>query len=252
MSSQYEAMEQPGRDRPSGLSGPERQRRGPRGALGPERRSSPRMQAFDYVGPYAYSLTINTANRHRAFVSGALVDECGEALREACYHHGFTVEAYCFMPDHLHLLLVGSDDSALVPCIKRFKQRTAYVYRRRTRLALWERSYYDHVLRSDEDIAVVADYIWDNPVRANLVQDRAGCPFSGPRGAMEHESPSSQSRRRASGPDRPKGLSLRRSPSQVAAGDPIRRAQANRNRIWLRRGNIDVVELLDSVRGPWD
>lgn len=33
--------------------------------------------------------------------------------------------------------------------------------------------------------------------------------------------------------------------------DPFQRARANRDRIWARAGNIDVLELLDAVRGPW-
>jgi hypothetical protein len=34
--------------------------------------------------------------------------------------------------------------------------------------------------------------------------------------------------------------------------DPWERARANRDRIWARTGNIDVLELLDAVRGPWE
>ena len=34
--------------------------------------------------------------------------------------------------------------------------------------------------------------------------------------------------------------------------DPLDRARALRDRIWARTGDIDVVELLDSVRGSWD
>ena len=34
--------------------------------------------------------------------------------------------------------------------------------------------------------------------------------------------------------------------------DPFEKARELRERIWKRTGNIDVIELLDSVRGPWD
>lgn len=34
--------------------------------------------------------------------------------------------------------------------------------------------------------------------------------------------------------------------------DPFQRARANRDRIWARRGDIDVLELLDAVRGSWE
>ena len=210
-------------DRPSGLSGPQRpphsRRQGAReeevgrtdgtlrrapdlsgagpqhSGLGPERRSSPRLTTFDYIGPYAYSLTLNTAARHREFTGKEAVHDCLEALYEASTHHGFTVLAYCFMPNHLHLLVKSSETSSLVPFMKRFKQLSSYRHKQRTGRPLWHRSYYDHVLRREDDLLAAAEYIWNNPVRAGLVAERDAYPFIGPRGAM--------------GPDRPEGLSVR-------------------------------------------
>jgi hypothetical protein len=36
-----------------------------------------------------------------------------------------------------------------------------------------------------------------------------------------------------------------------AREDPFAKARELRERIWKRTGNIDVIELLDAVRGPW-
>jgi len=44
---------------------------------------------------------------------------------------------------------------------------------------LWQRSYFEHVLRDDEDPFQVARYILDNPVRAGLVQSPENYPFLG-------------------------------------------------------------------------
>ncbi len=38
----------------------------------------------------------------------------------------------------------------------------------------------------------------------------------------------------------------------TARVDPFERARELRERIWQRTGNIDVIELLDAVRGPWE
>src|SRR3990172_11933150 len=88
------------RDRPSGLSGPLGS------ALGPERRSSPRMTSFDYTGAFAYTLTLNTANAIRAFDEPEFVEQCLRVLAEAGQLQGFEIRAYCFMPDHVHLLVI--------------------------------------------------------------------------------------------------------------------------------------------------
>jgi len=176
------------RDRPSGLSGLQRP------GLGPERRSSSRLSAFDYIGPFAYSLTLNTAARHRAFTHETNVADCLRALGESSARHAFTILAYCFMPNHVHLLVQGSEGSSLAAFMKRFKQLSSYRYKQRNGRVLWHRSYYDHVVRREEDLQVVAEYIWNNPVQAGLVQDYEAYQFSGPREAI--------------GPDRPEGLSV--------------------------------------------
>jgi len=123
---------------------------------------------------------------------------------EACSKHGFVVHAYCFMPDHLHLLIEGSELASLAPMMKRFKQLSSYRYKKRTGNSLWQRSYYDHVLRQEEDRNVVAEYIWNNPVEAGLVANCEAYVFSGPREMMGLDSA-----------DRPKGLSLRGSGAEL-------------------------------------
>lgn len=73
------------------------------------------------------------------------------------------------MPDHVHLLVEAGDRSDLPRFVKDFKQRTGYAYRRVCSGPLWQKSYYDHVLRSEEDVRDVARYIVGNPVRAGSV-----------------------------------------------------------------------------------
>lgn len=89
------------------------------------------------------------------------------------------VLAYCFMPDHLHLLVQGSDRSNLIDFMKRFKQLSGFGYKTEAGKQLWQKSYHDHIVRRDEDLEAVAQYIFENPCRAGLVDDLALYPFSG-------------------------------------------------------------------------
>ena len=85
------------------------------------------------------------------------------------------------MPDHVHILIEGKrPDSSLPVFVRDFKQRSSYVFRQRYGKALWQRSYYDHVLRTDEDIRDVARYLFENPVRKGMLEDFRQFPFSGP------------------------------------------------------------------------
>lgn len=100
---------------------------------------------------------------------------------------GFVILAHCFMPDHAHLLVEGMTDSAdLRRFAKLAKQRSGALYARRARRALWQKGYYERVLRERDDPGVIAQYILENPVRAGLVANacdypHAGCDLSGPR-----------------------------------------------------------------------
>ena len=84
------------------------------------------------------------------------------------------------MPDHLHLLAVATaDDSDLVSFAHEAKQRTAYRYRRSHKRVLWQRGYYERVLRDDEATLDAARYIAANPVRGGLVAEPRAYGFSG-------------------------------------------------------------------------
>jgi REP element-mobilizing transposase RayT len=87
--------------------------------------------------------------------------------------------AWVVMPDHVHWLFQLGVNADLSSTIKRFKARSArrvnhYLHRQG---ALWQRAFYDHSLRQDEDIQGVARYIVANPLRAGLVQHVGGYPL---------------------------------------------------------------------------
>jgi putative transposase len=144
-------------------------------------RKSPRLSTFQYRGAYAYSVTIVAACRRPVFRESVLVEGCVHHLGISARKYGFMVRAYCFMPDHLHLLVTGDEWSSLPDFARHFKQLTGYAYSRRTGRKLWQTSYWDHVLRAEEDIEVVARYVWGNPVRAGIVGDYRAYAGSGPR-----------------------------------------------------------------------
>jgi putative transposase len=148
-------------------------------------RTSPRLKHFGYVGPFGYSLSLVTRGRAPVFTDRGMVDAALECLALSCGRYGFSLYAYCFMPDHLHLLVCGEEDSSLTDFMRHFKQLSGHQYKLEYGAQLWQISYYDHVLRKEEDLLPLARYIWDNPVRAGLVQDMCDYPFSGPKPTME-------------------------------------------------------------------
>lgn len=71
------------------------------------------------------------------------------------------------MPDHLHLLVTLGDNTALSSAMRLFKGRLTPLLRKQA--ASWQQSFYDHCLRSEEDLLPVFLYIFLNPYRKKLI-----------------------------------------------------------------------------------
>lgn len=140
----------------------------------------PRLRGFSYTGLFRYSLTICVHERRRAFVRQEPVDLVTSQLLQSSSRNKFEVIAYCFMPDHLHLLVQGvADDSNLLEFMRVFKQTSAYHWKAAFGGQLWQRSYFEHVLRENESPLKAARYLLANPLRAGMVSRVEDYPFLG-------------------------------------------------------------------------
>jgi putative transposase len=145
---------------------------------------NPRLKDFDYCGCYRYFITICTNNKKNVFVrNDNLVNKIVEFLEQTGMKLFFTVWVYCFMPDHLHILVEGNNErSDLKKFVKDFKQRTSYWYKNEvsnTGNKLWQHGYYEHILRKEEDTDNIIKYILNNPVRKGLEMNALDYDYSG-------------------------------------------------------------------------
>jgi len=84
------------------------------------------------------------------------------------------------MPDHLHFLPEGTAPSSnLKELLRQYKQQSSFAWKQRTGFKMWQRGFFDRVLRADEDTVAVARYILQNPVRAGLARTAEEYPYSG-------------------------------------------------------------------------
>ncbi len=139
-----------------------------------------RIRAFDYIGRHRYFVTFCTLNRRPVFVNADLVASVqshflAQAARFAC-----AIVAYCFMPDHVHLLIEGlTDDSDIRAFVAIAKQKSGFDFAARDGHRLWQKGYYERVLREEEVSTDIIRYILANPVRSGLVAEPVEYPFWG-------------------------------------------------------------------------
>ena len=140
-----------------------------------------RLDASVYAEPGRLcSVTIAVKTRRPVFATHTVAEPAVEVLKYLADRHQVPIHAFCIMPDHVHLLLEPSESCDIITFVGQFKnlaQRAAW--KQGIHGAFWQLSFWDHFLRADEAVAVVAAYILENPVRAGLVQTAHDYPFSG-------------------------------------------------------------------------
>ena len=100
-------------------------------------------------------------------------------------HHAYAerhiaIGRYVIMPDHIHLFVTGPDNFELGRWIGILKQVLAKtIVRAPTSDPIWQRGFFDHILRSDESYEQKWTYVLENPVRAALVAKAHEWPHAG-------------------------------------------------------------------------
>jgi len=139
-----------------------------------------RLDAADYRGYRAYFLTICTHNRTRPFTDAAIVAlVLRQILRVATVQH-VEILAYCFMPDHLHLIVIAHGvNTDLQRFVRLAKQYSGFAFTRATKRRLWQDSYFDRTVRNVEELPALVEYTLRNPLRTELVRSPIEYPHWG-------------------------------------------------------------------------
>jgi len=84
----------------------------------------------------------------------------------------YLMHCFVIMPNHVHLLFSVRDETNLAEIISTWKRFTARRINRRygNEKALWQRDYFDRIIRNWDHFMAVARYIRRNPVKAKLPQ----------------------------------------------------------------------------------
>jgi len=103
-------------------------------------------------------------------------DSVGPAVLDSIRIYNEKQNWFCdlalLMPDHIHLLVSFPPEKILAQVVGLWKRALAKSHK-----ISWQRNFFEHRLRSDENIQQKADYILQNPVRAGLVDDWQKWPY---------------------------------------------------------------------------
>jgi putative transposase len=138
------------------------------------------LRNFDYKGLTFYSLTWNCDYRQPFFTQSDRVDLVRAQFLRAYAETDMAIDAYCFMPDHVHQLIHGTTLSAdAKKFIRKTKQYSGFNFSKQFHQKLWQRYGDDHILRRDDEPKATLRYILENPIRKGLVVRPQDYPYTG-------------------------------------------------------------------------
>ncbi|MBN1445644.1 MAG: transposase [Candidatus Omnitrophica bacterium] len=139
-----------------------------------------RLSKDNYIGFVRVTFTLCEKNKKAIFIEPSLIQIFAEILRNCCDKYNTKNWIYVFMPDHLHFILEGiSEKSNLWECVVSFKQKTGYWFSKEMKTAEWQKDFYDHIHRNDEDLIKHIKYLAENPVRQGLFDTWEKYPYTG-------------------------------------------------------------------------
>ena len=150
-------------------------------------RKQNRLQNYDYSQKGAYHVILCSLRQERIFSEIIMLENGDVSLNlllsgkeisggidelETRYPWIHVVD-YCIMPNHVHLLLYFQDSiegKRLSTVINQLKGAV----RKRVGYPIWEKGYYDHIIRGEEDFVLTRKYIQENPMK--WAEDKYYCP----------------------------------------------------------------------------
>jgi len=145
----------------------------------------PRLDdVFQKYDPPVYFVTLCTNHRQKILANNAVHSALLEYGRRA-EARGIALGRYVIMPDHIHLFVAGDVEFDLGIWVRGLKRVVAAAVTG-GRKQLWQRGFFDHLIRNSESYSEKWDYVRQNPVRAGLVSDADEWRFQGEIVLVEH------------------------------------------------------------------
>jgi putative transposase len=139
----------------------------------------------------SYFFTLVTDRRQRLFVDQRNVDRWHGAVSKVQHARPFAIEAEVILPDHIHVVWTLPDadgdyitrirliKTAFTKSFPPSKDKSASVSRiSKGERDVWQRRYWEHVIRNEKDFQDHIDYIHINPVKHGLVERPGDWPHS--------------------------------------------------------------------------
>jgi len=133
-----------------------------------------------FLDGYSYFITVVTHRREHILLDN--IDILRDSFRESKRYYDYKIESIVILPDHFHLIIKPKVSIEYPKIIKSIKYNFSKRYNgeeieqsisrnRRGLRSIWQKRYYEHTIRDNDDYIRCLDYIYNNPVKHGYVFD---------------------------------------------------------------------------------
>ncbi|MDD5702689.1 MAG: transposase [Dehalococcoidales bacterium] len=153
------------------------------------RRRNIRLPGYDYTGQGAYFITICTCDHQNLFghisQDKMCLNPCGESVDSVwkglpLHYPEVKNDVFIIMPNHVHGIIIIQEArragprpaptqnhplAEIVRAFKSYSTRRINEHRHSQGRSVWQRGYYEHVIRSEKELAAIGEYILCNAAK---------------------------------------------------------------------------------------
>ena len=139
------------------------------------KRKPTRIPGYDYSRVNYYFVTICTHEKRCLFYNHGRLNDLG-MIAQSCMQRipqhfpGCKVDKFVIMPNHVHAILVidGANVLPITTVVGQYKAGVSkLIHQTQPDLLVWQRSFHDHIIRSQKRYEQIWSYIDTNPLRWN-------------------------------------------------------------------------------------
>ena len=136
-----------------------------------------------------YFFTVNLLQRRGNDLLTRQIGQVRDAVRSVRLRHPFHIHGWVVLPDHLHCVIeLPPDDADFAVRWRLIKmefskampkvERLSRTRKTRGERGIWQRRYWEHLIRDENDFQAHMDYVHFNPAKHGLVSRVADWPYS--------------------------------------------------------------------------
>jgi len=132
-----------------------------------------------FLDGHSYYITIVTHKRNPLLIDN--IELLRESFRESKQYFRYSIDAIVVLPDHIHMIITPKNVNEYPKIIKAIKynfsrhfnveEEQSYSRYKRKIKPIWQKRYYEHTIRDEKDYVRCLEYIRNNPLKHQYVDN---------------------------------------------------------------------------------